>query len=421
MKILFATEYWPPFAPGGAEWTNEAWARALARRGHRVVVVTPNYGAAAREDSHGVTIVRVPIAGRLEPGREARWLAHRNPLFHARFARWLGRVARTEGAQLVHAQNKGAVVAARRAARTLGLPFVVTIRDVGLLCPVGACPLFDRRATYDCSTRDYVERCVPFFLEHYAAGDGTLARARRRLALRLAWLDQRALRRALAEADLVLGVSRGILSIFPPALVSRARVVHSPLPDVAVTPDDADSVRPRLGLGAGPLVLYAGKRSLGKGTDVLVRALDTIRASVPGVSFVFAGKGELAPPDREDVRLLGSVPQPMLFALYRAADVVVVPSVWPEPLSRVLIEAMHFGRAVVATSVGGNPELVEEDVTGLLVEPGDAEALARAVVALLRDPGRRARLGAAAARRTATELDEERLAKELLAAYESVL
>ena len=44
--ILFATEYYPPFAPGGAEWTNAAWASALARHGRRVVVVTPNYGAA---------------------------------------------------------------------------------------------------------------------------------------------------------------------------------------------------------------------------------------------------------------------------------------------------------------------------------------------------------------------------------------
>lgn len=421
MKILFATEYWRPFAPGGAEWTNEAWAKALARRGHGVVVVTPNYGAPAREEHEGVTIVRVPITRRLRPGREARWLAHRNPVFHARFARSIERVARAEGARIVHAQNKGAVVAARRAARTLAVPFVVTIRDLGLLCPVGMCPLVEPRATYDCSTRDYLGRCVPFFLEHYAAGDGPLARARRWVALRAAWLDQAVRRRALADADLVLGVSRGILSIFPPALVARARVVHSPLPDVAGTLEDADAARERFGLGRGPLMLYAGKHSLGKGTDVLVRALDAIRAGVPGVRFVFAGKGELAPPAHDDVRALGPVPQPALFALYRAADVVVVPSVWPEPLSRVLIEAMHFGRAVVATRVGGTPELVEEDVTGLLVEPRDAGALARAVVALLRDPARRARLGAAAARRAAEALDEDRLVKDLLGAYESVL
>jgi len=119
--------------------------------------------------------------------------------------------------------------------------------------------------------------------------------------------------------------------------------------------------------------------------------------------------------------VLGSVPQPTLFALYRAADVVVVPSVWPEPLSRVLMEAMRFGRAVVATRVGGSPELVEDGVTGLLVAPRDPAALAGAVAGLLRDPERRARLGAAAARRTETEFDEERLVGVLLDAYDDAL
>src|SRR5207247_593793 len=203
--------------------------------------------------------------------------------------------------------------------------------------------------------RQYVTRCVPYFLAHYAAGDGPLRRARRWGSLLAAWGDHAAQRRALAEADLVIGVSRGILALYPPALVDggRARVVHSLPPRVAGVDEDPAAVRARLGIGGGPLVLYAGKRSLGKGTEVLSAALDAIRAAIPDVRFVFAGKGEIAPPARDDVHVLGSVPQPTLFALYRAADVVVVPSVWPEPLSRVLMEAMRFGRAVVATRVAG--------------------------------------------------------------------
>ena len=88
------------------------------------------------------------------------------------------------------------------------------------------------------------------------------------------------------------------------------------------------------------------------------------------------------------------LPQAELFALYRAADVVVVPSVWPEPLSRVLLEAMRIGRPVVATAVGGTPEAVEDGVTGLLVPRQDPEALAKAVIELLLDPERRERMGA---------------------------
>jgi glycosyltransferase involved in cell wall biosynthesis len=97
--------------------------------------------------------------------------------------------------------------------------------------------------------------------------------------------------------------------------------------------------------------------------------------------------------------------------------VVVVPSIWAEPLSRVLLEAMSFGRPVVATTVGGTPEAVEHGVTGLLVPSRDAEALAKAVIDLLLDPDRRARMGTAARRRASEVFDETRLVAELEAVY----
>jgi glycosyltransferase involved in cell wall biosynthesis len=180
---------------------------------------------------------------------------------------------------------------------------------------------------------------------------------------------------------------------------------------------EAETVRRRFGIGEGPLVLYAGKRSPGKGTSVLVDALPAIRAQAPGARFVFAGKGDVGVPAAADVHVLGVIGQQDLFALYRAAAVVVVPSVWPEPLSRVLLEAMRLGRPVVATAVGGTPEAVEHDVTGLLVPARDPEALASAVAELLLDPPRRERMGRAAAERVDMQFDEERAVKGLLDAY----
>jgi glycosyltransferase involved in cell wall biosynthesis len=138
------------------------------------------------------------------------------------------------------------------------------------------------------------------------------------------------------------------------------------------------------------------------------------------VQFAFAGKGEMALPSVADVHALGALPQATLFALYRAADVVVVPSTWPEPLSRVLVEAMWLGRPVVATAVGGSPEAVKDGVTGVLVPRRDPPALAAAVAALLGDPQRRTRMGAAGAARAATMFDEDRVVASLLGAYESL-
>jgi glycosyltransferase involved in cell wall biosynthesis len=198
-------------------------------------------------------------------------------------------------------------------------------------------------------------------------------------------------------------------------------VVANLPPPVAVPSEaEAGAARERLGIGAAPLVLYAGKRSIGKGTPVLLEALDRIAAAVPGTRFALAGKGDMPIPARPDLRVLGVLPQAELFALYRAADVIVVPSVWPEPLSRVLLEAMRVGRPVVATAVGGTPEAVEHGVTGLLVPRQDPEALAKAVIELLLDPERRARMGRAAAERARTAFDEERLVTALLEVYREV-
>ena len=419
--VLFATEYYPPFAPGGAEWTNSEWARALARRGQPVVVVTPNYGAARRESAAGVDVVRVPFPLKLGQGQmRTPGLVHRNPLWDLYFALCVAWVAYRRDARAVHAQGKGALVGSWLAARALGRPVLATVRDVGLICPLGHCPLFEPWKTYDCSTRQYVRKCVPFHLEHYHRGAGPARRAWLWLSVRLYWLDHLVRRSTLSRVDAVVGVSQRILAIHPDRIVppGRRHVVHSlPPRDEMVTAEDAARVRRQLGIGDGPLVLYVGKLSSGKGTPVLLAALDRIRGASPGARFAFAGRGDVALPVRDDVYNLGELPHGAVLSLYGAADVVVSPSVWPEPLSRVIIEAMHFGRPVVATDVGGSPEAVEQDVTGLLVPANDPGALADAVVALLRDPPRRERMGAAARTRLAAVFGEDKIVSSLLDAY----
>ena len=424
-SVLFASEYYPPFAPGGAEWSTAAWAAALVRRGHRVTVVTPNYGAAAREERDGATIIRVPFPVTLRPGQQSTgWGVHRNPLFHLYFGWQLWRAARAAGAEIIHAQGKASLFGAWLAGASLGRPVVVTIRDLGLICPYGHCTQIERRKTFDCPVWSrYRDECVPFHLAHYRPGLNRWGRARVWVAAALAFFDQKMLQFALRRVGCAIGVSKGALGSFDRSLLpAHSKVVYN-LPPTVVEPSPAaaEDVRKRLGIGGGPLVLYAGKLSLGKGTNVFLDSLDDIRALVPGARFALAGKGDMRVPDATDLYRLGELKQADLFALYTAAAVVVVPSVWAEPFSRVLLEAMRMGRAVVATDVGGTPEAVEHGVTGLLVPKENPGALAKAISELLLDPRRREQMGASARQRAAEFFDEERLVTALLEVYREAI
>jgi len=186
----------------------------------------------------------------------------------------------------------------------------------------------------------------------------------------------------------------------------------------AATPSDRARTREAFGLPDRPIVLYVGKLSPGKGFPVFVEAARRIATERPETVFVVVGDG--TPPTATvgaDFRCLGPRPGTEVAALYAVAEVVVHPAVWPEPFSRVLLEAGAFGKPVVGTSIGGTPEAVRDGDTGILVERGDPEALARAVLRLLGDDRLRQRLGENAQRFVTEHFSPRIVVGALLDAY----
>jgi glycosyltransferase involved in cell wall biosynthesis len=420
VNICFVNEYFPPFAPGGAEWSLDALARALARRGHRVTIVTPNYGAAAREERDGIRIVRFAFPVRLGPGRtlaSSKWLA--NPFFYAYAALVVARVARRERADVIHAQNKHSLIPATIAGRLLRVPVFLTIRDGSIIDAAPLCLHHHDRRPPDCGVRKLWRECSEEYFALY------IKNRRRKLRSKLAflyfWLDACLKQRFLRKVDGVVGVSEGILDIYRRSgLLEGVRRVHAiyNIPPAAAPPSPADveALRARLDLRDRRVVLYVGKFSPGKGTADLVAAARRVAREFPDALFLFVGEGELDAMDPH-VRRLGPLSNRDVLALYPLAEVVVVPSVIPDALSRVILEAMAAGRPVVATRVGGTPELVIDGTTGLLVERHAPAELARAVASLLRDEALRASLGAGARRRVAERFGADDSVDRLLALY----
>ncbi len=420
MNICFVNEYFPPFAPGGAEWSLAALARALARRGHRVTIVTPNYGAAAREERDGVRIIRFAFPLRLAPGRQPaspKWLA--NPFFYLYVALAVARVARRERADVIHAQNKHSLIGATIAGRLLGVPVFLTIRDGSIIDAAPLCLHHHDRRPPDCGIRKLWRECSEEYFALYVKHRRGKLRAK--LAFLYFWLDARLKQRFLRHVEGVVGVSEGILDIYRRSgLLEGVRRVHAigNVPPAAAPPSPAEveALRERLGLGGRRVVLYVGKFSPGKGTADLVAAGRLVAREFPDVLFLFVGEGELDATDPH-VRRLGPLLNRDVLALYPLAEAVVVPSVIPDALSRVILEAMAAGRPVVATRVGGSPELVIDGKTGLLVERHAPEELARAIASLLRDAAVRASLGAGARRHVVERFGADDSVDRLLALY----
>jgi len=164
-----------------------------------------------------------------------------------------------------------------------------------------------------------------------------------------------------------------------------------------------------------------------KGHDVLLRALASARDAVPGLTLEVAGDGPLEGELRETVARLGlgdavtflgrvSPVGPVL----ERAEAVVVPS-FGEGFGMVALEAMERGRPVVASAVGGLPEIVDDGRTGVLVPPGDAGALAAALAGLAGNPARTAALGEAGRARALAEFSQERCTDRVEALYEAAL
>lgn len=164
-----------------------------------------------------------------------------------------------------------------------------------------------------------------------------------------------------------------------------------------------------------------------KGLPTLLEAFARARIAAPELFLVVVGGGPLGEALKEQARSLdieGAVrfepvtPQPQLWL--RGIDIFVLPSL-SEAFSNALMEAMACGCAAVATRVGGNPELVRDGETGLLVEPGDAEALAATLVRLARAPELRARLAGRGAAFVGENFTIAAAARRMASIYEEML
>jgi glycosyltransferase involved in cell wall biosynthesis len=380
MRILLLSQFYPPII-GGEERHVRNLGAALAARGHQVVVGTSRRSGSPNEEMDGaVRVLRLPgTMHRLSGLHTDPERLHAPPFPDPELTFALWRLAADVRPDVVHAHNW--IYASFLPVKALtGIPFVVTLHDYGLVCPKKNLMHFGTRL---CDGPG-LAKCLSCASRHYGAAKATVST----LGNRMTGLAARRL------VDRFIPVSRAVAR--HNGLVD-GRTPYEVIPNFV--PDDIGALGPedaRLrDLPADGFILFAGDLTPQKGVDVLLKAYAHLDRAPP---LVLIGRGAAGmraglPPN---VRVLGPWPHAAIMHAWHRSLFGVVPSVWREPCATVIMEAMASEKAVVATDVGGIPDVVAPGETGLLVPPGDVPALADAMQRLLNDRALLARLSAAA-------------------------
>ncbi len=381
--LVFTPNYPGVNSEGGIGTYTRDLGRGLAALGHRVIVLTPGDGPPLVDDGvevHQVRLQRLRVADSVVPGFGSCWSVARTAL----------RLVREKAVDIVEFPNwEGLGVLFQRMA---GVPVVVRLHT-------------SSKETQEID-RLPQNRC-------------------------LRW-DVRRERWQGRQADVLVThsqVHREAMSKELGVPQDRIRLIPHGVPTF---PGFHRTYRT-----SGPhTVVYLGRLETRKGTLPLLNAVPDILERFPETRFVLIGSDRAHCPGnrthsqyledefpaevRRRVQIMGRLPQDDVDRWLQEADVFVAPSLY-ESFGLIFVEAMRWGTPVVGTRAGGIPEIVTDNETGVLVEPGQTQPLALAIKRLLGDDALRSRLGRAGRLEVETRFTAQRVAEDMAALYTSVL
>jgi starch synthase len=376
VKVSLLTREYPPDVYGGAGVHVEYLARALS--------------------ASGLVDLTVHCEGADRPGAVAHrpWDALSDSVLRV-FSEDLSMAEATADAAVVHSHTWYANLAGHLASLRYGIPHVVTVHSL--------------------------EPLRPWKAEQLGGGYALSS-----------WAERVAVESAAAVVAVSDGMRGDVLTAYPDVAADRVRVIRNGIDTVEYAPDPDTSVLAKHGIDPSrPYVIFVGRITRQKGVPVLLRAAAALD---PSAQLVLCAGAADTPALAEEVSSLVAglqatrsgviwipemLPKQSVIQLLTHALMFVCPSVY-EPLGIVNLEAMACSTAVVASRVGGIPEVVSGGETGLLVPPDDPASLADAMNALLRDPGRADAFGRAGRARAVEEFSWEAVAAQTAALYAEV-
>ncbi len=406
MKILFVSEYYPPKISGGGEINLAQIAEELARQQQEVLILTSFFPDLPPEEvRNGVTIHR-----RLRSGKTASTLKdnfQRRFLFPSSLVREIIPLVEEQKPDVIHFIGSSIIAAPqlkkRYREKLAGVKLVATIESYPTLCPKGDRLYHGREECRIACTFNQFFSCQSAADEIGKMSNRWYLRYNP-LFLGLTYRYYQQLHKALSSCQLIaisgyvqrLLQQQGWLSTVIPNAFEAAPFsvqIHS-IPER--THHQYSKNTSNHNSNHKPVILYVGALIKSKGPQILLGALKGIncRIELYGEGILKEQLQQAITANNLDAKIFPPVPYDQMPRVYARADVVVFPSLWPEPFGRIPLEAMAAGKPIIASRTGAIPEIIrEENCIGkkknsigeknLLVPPGDSVALQEAILFVL--------------------------------------
>lgn len=391
MDVTVIAYRYPPHSPGGAGIYTHRLSNRIRERGHKVRVISAvdDPKLAGKQLVEGIDVETVRVRSR-PPFNRINYV--HNP----------GTLLKSFGTgDVAHVHNFGAF------STTI---FRALKRQKG-----------HRGLIWTCHDPEYMSMKVPESEMDEVVGIGHLGLPPTNMYSRPSWKGRLIWRSLEPNVDRFIAASQFMYSLFLRAGIEkdRCRLVYNGI--------DASEFE-HTPVPEEPIILYVGEITRIKGTDTLIAAMPRVLESVPDASLRIVGTGDLVPTLKTQVKQMGLDKAVEFFgfqrdirSFYRDAKVVALTTLGYEICSLVLLESLASGRPVVASSRGGNQEVIEAGKTGYLFTPGSSDELADGLIKVLTSEEKARGFGNAARISAENKFSLDRAADETIQVYRELL
>ncbi|MBA2863645.1 glycosyltransferase [Methanococcus maripaludis] len=373
MKFLFVAEYFPPYVMGGAEISLKILVDNLVKKGHEVVVLTPNYSSPKTkiDKKNNLKIIRFGsfrhflFKKREKTSHEV--YKKTKPIFYTflnhyvrystyELRKWVKKILKNEKFDVIHANNLESILAVGPI--NTSAKKIAHLRDFGLFC-------YNRGLN---KSGGLCEGCSLNNLNACMGTEGTVNKI----------LEHEMKKRinktsVLSSFDFLIAISNFVKEKYIDVLnvdKNKIKVIYNPISDDIVSKLSKKEARSLLNLPENKkIVLYAGSLTEEKGAHMLSDLSEKLKEHL----FIVIGNGVLKElflkKKQDNLIYLGYLSISELKDYYRAADILLVPSLWHEPFGRVVLEGAYNGCHVIGSDRGGIPEVIDWLKCGIYTKP----------------------------------------------------